>query len=76
MKISFVLEDIGAGAQVIYSSHSPEEAIQFYKARNTPGKLALVINPRLERSRKIKPENATPVVAVDPEPKRKRQSLL
>ena len=74
MKISLVLEDIGAGPQIVFSSASPDEATRFYKTRTTPGKLALVVNPRLERYRKIKAEPV--VVAAEPEPKRRRTSLL
>lgn len=70
MKISLVLEDIGAGPTVIFSGTNPDEAIKFYKARQTPGKLAVVINPPIDRSRKIKavigaseaPQEAVPKV--------------
>ena len=80
MKISLVLEDIGAGPQIIFSGNNPDEAIKFYKARQTPGKLAVVINPTIDRSRKIKavigtievPKEQTPKV----EAKSARKQLL
>jgi hypothetical protein len=48
MKISLVLEDIGAGPQVIFSTGSPDEARKFYKAHNAAGRVYLVCNPTPE----------------------------
>ena len=64
MKISLVLEDVGAGPQVVFSSHNPEEALAEYKTRATTGKLALIVNPRLELHRKAPKvlASAAPVV--------------
>lgn len=45
MKVSLVLEDVGAGPQVIFSTSSPEEARQFWKAHTNPGRVYLVCNP-------------------------------
>lgn len=51
MKISLVLEDVGAGPQIIFSSGQPDEARQFYKAHNSPGRVYLVCNPTPEGSK-------------------------
>lgn len=51
MKISLVLEDIGAGPQVIFSTGSPDEARKFYKAHNGAGRIYLVCNPTPEGSK-------------------------
>jgi len=51
MKISLVLEDLGAGPQVILSTGSPDEARKFYKAHNSPGRVYLVCNPTPEGSK-------------------------
>ena len=51
MKISLVLEDLGAGPQVILSTGSPDEARRFYKAHNSPGRVYLVCNPTPEGSK-------------------------
>ena len=51
MKISLVLEDLGAGPQVILSTGSPDEARKFYKAHNNPGRVYLVCNPTPEGSK-------------------------
>ena len=51
MKISLVLEDIGAGPQVILSTGSPDEARKFYKSHNSPGRVYLVCNPTPEGSK-------------------------
>lgn len=48
MKISLVLEDVGAGPQVIFSTGSPDEARKFYKAHNAAGRVYLVCNPTPE----------------------------
>jgi hypothetical protein len=58
MKISLVLEDVGAGPQVILSASTPEEALRFYKAHKSTrdSVLALIINPPVELHRKIKAE--------------------
>lgn len=48
MKISLVLEDVGAGPQVIFSTGSPDEARKFYKAHSSPGRVYLVCNPTPE----------------------------
>jgi hypothetical protein len=51
MKISLVLEDLGAGPQVILSTGSPDEARRFYKAHNNHGRVYLVCNPTPEGSK-------------------------
>lgn len=61
MKVSLVLEDSGAGPQVIFTSNCADEARRFYKARTAPGKLELIVNPRPDFARTIK---ASPVVEV------------
>ena len=48
MKISLVLEDVGAGPQVIFSTGSPDEARKFYKSHNAAGRVYLVCNPTPE----------------------------
>ena len=63
MKISLVIEDIGAGPQVIFTSHEPAEARQFFKAHTNPGKLVLVCNPAPDNFRTIR---GTPAVEVEP----------
>ncbi len=75
MKVSLVLEDAGCGPRVIYTSTNPEEARRFYKAHSTPGKIELVINPRPDLFRTIKP---APVVEIEaPKPvKRSKEPLL
>ena len=67
MKISLILEDTGTGPQVVYSSTNPDEALIEYKTRATTGKLALLVNPRLDYHRK-----APKVLATAPAPKTKR----
>lgn len=77
MKISLVLEDIGAGPQVIFSTGSPDEARKFYKAHNSPGRVYLVCNPTPEGVKLNKAQ--TPVetfVAEKPVSRRKAESLL
>jgi hypothetical protein len=59
MKISLVIEDTGAGPQVIYTSHEPADARAFFKAHVNPGKLVLVCNPTPDNFRTIR---GTPVV--------------
>jgi hypothetical protein len=71
MKISLVLEDIGAGPQVVFSTPNPAEALEDYKTRKTVGKLALVINPAVELHRKG--ERAQVLTAA---PKRKAATLI
>ena len=63
MKISLVLEDVGAGPQVIFSTGSPDEARKFYKAHSNPGRVYLVCNPTPEGSKlnKNTPELPKPV---------------
>jgi len=58
MKISLVLEDVGAGPQVVLSTASPEEALRFYKTHKASrdSVLSLIINPPVELHRKIKAE--------------------
>lgn len=71
MKVSLILEDLGAGAQVVYASNNPDEALREYKTRHTAGKLALVINPRIDFHRKAPKVLATPA----PAPRRKRELI-
>lgn len=58
MKVSLVLEDIGAGPQVILSTDNPDEAQRFYKAHTSEvnSKVYLVVNPPVVLHRKIKVE--------------------
>jgi (2Fe-2S) ferredoxin len=74
MKVSLVLEDAGCGPRVIYTSTNPEDARRFYKTHNAPGKIELVINPRADLFRTIKP---SPVVEVEaPKPVRRAKEPL
>lgn len=75
MKISLVLEDVGAGPQVIFSSGQPDEARRFYKAHNGPGRIYLVCNPTPEGS-KLNKATAQPVPAEKPVRQRKAESTL
>jgi len=70
MKISLVLEDVGAGPQIIFSTGSPDEARKFYKAHNNPGRVYLVCNPTPEGSKlnKVTPELPKPVSRRKAEP--------
>jgi len=54
MKISLVIEDTGAGPQIIFTSHEPADAREFFKAHTNPGKLVLVCNPTPENFRTIR----------------------
>jgi hypothetical protein len=54
MKISLVIEDAGAGPQVIFSSTEPADARAFFKAHANPGKLILVCNPAPDNFRTIR----------------------
>ena len=62
MKISLVLEDVGAGPQVIFSTGSPDEARKFYKTHNAAGRVYLVCNPTPEgvKLNKAAPEAPKP----------------
>ena len=62
MKISLVIEDAGAGPQVIFSSSEPADARQFFKTHTNPGKLVLVCNPTPDNFRTIR---GTPAAEVD-----------
>lgn len=74
MKISLVIEDIGAGPQVIFSSTEPADARAFFKAHANPGKLILVCNPSPDNFRTIR---GTPVVeSVKPVSRRKAETLI
>lgn len=70
MKISLVLEDVGAGPQIIFSTGSPDEARRFYKAHNAAGRVYLVCNPTPEGSKlnKATPEPPKPVSRRKTEP--------
>jgi len=72
MKISLVLEDLGAGPQVILSTGSPDEARKFYKAHNSPGRVYLVCNPTPEGSKL----NKCILEAPKPVARRKLESTL
>ena len=77
MKISLVLEDIGAGPQVIFSTGSPDEARKFYKANNSPGRVYLVCNPTPEGVKLNKAQTLVETfVAEKPVSRRKAESLL
>ena len=54
MKISLVIEDAGAGPQVIFSSTEPADARAFFKGHANPGKLILVCNPTPDNFRTIR----------------------
>jgi len=74
MKISLVIEDAGAGPQVIYTSPEPADARAFFKAHTNPGKLVLVCNPTPDNFRTIR---GTPVIeSVKPVSRRKAEPLL
>lgn len=74
MKISLVIEDTGAGPQVIYTSHEPADAREFFKAHTNPSKLVLVCNPAPDNFRTIR---GTPVVeSVKPVSRRKAETLI
>lgn len=60
MKISLVLEDLGAGPQIIFSTGSPDEARRFYKAHDGAGRVYLVINPTPENVKLNKPATEPP----------------
>lgn len=70
MKISLVLEDLGAGPQIIFSTGSPDEARRFYKAHNGAGRIYLVVNPSPENVKlnKAAPELPKPVSRRKAEP--------
>jgi hypothetical protein len=70
MKISLVIEDSGAGPQVIFSSSEPADARQFFKTHTNPSKLVLVCNPTPDNFRTIR---GTPVAEVEA-PKLARRS--
>lgn len=72
MKISLVLEDLGAGPQVILSTGSPDEARKFYKAHNAAGRVYLVCNPTPEGSKL----NKGSLEAPKPVTRRKAESTL
>ena len=55
----------------VFWSNIPEEAIEFYRVFNEPGKVALIINPTIDRSKSIKP--AEPALAAQDEPISKRK---
>ena len=82
MKVSLVLEDNGHGPRVLYTSTNPEEARRFYKSYGSPGKLELIINPRPDYSRTIKPQMAVAAPVSEPElietkpAPRRRESVL
>lgn len=69
MKISLVLEDVGAGPQIIFSTSSPDEARRFYKAHNGAGRIYLVVNPSPECVKLNKPN------AESPKPASRRKSV-
>lgn len=60
MKISLVLEDLGAGPQIIFSTGSPDEARRFYKAHQGAGRIYLVCNPSPECAKLNKPVSEPP----------------
>ncbi len=76
MKVSLVLEDAGCGPRVIYTSTNPEEARQFYKAHSTPGKIELIINPRADLFRTIKPSPVVEIETAKPVSRRKAETLI
>lgn len=60
MKISLVLEDVGAGPQIIFSTGQPDEARRYYKAHNGAGRIYLVINPSPECAKVNRPVSGQP----------------
>lgn len=77
MKISLVLEDVGAGPQVIFSTGSPDEARKFYKAHNAAGRVYLVCNPTPEGSKLNKAQTLVETfVAEKPVSRRKAAESL
>jgi hypothetical protein len=71
MRISLVLEDVGAGPQIIFSSSEPADARDFYKAHDGAGRVFLVINPMEEAFKFNKPKE-TP----KPATRRKAETLI
>lgn len=76
MKISLVLEDVGAGPQVIFSSGQPDDARRFYKAHQGPGRIYLVCNPSPENIKLNKGTPAQPQAAEKPARQRKTETTL
>ena len=72
MKISLVLEDVGAGPQIIFSTGSPDEARRFYKAHNGVGRIYLICNPTPEGVKL----NKLPVELPKPVSRRKAEPAL
>lgn len=72
MKISLVLEDVGAGPQIIFSAGSPDEARRYYKAHNGAGRIYLVINPSPECVKLNRPVSEPP----KPVSRRKAEATL
>jgi hypothetical protein len=73
MKISLVIEDAGAGPQIIFSSPEPEDARRFFKAHTNPGKVVLVCNPTPDNFRTIR---GTPVFESVKPAKRSKETLI
>jgi len=82
MKISLVIEDTGAGPQVIYTSPEPADARAFFKAHVNPGKLVLVCNPTPDNFRTIRGKTLvetfaqTPVVESVKPARRAKETLI
>lgn len=73
MKISLVIEDAGAGPQIIFTSTEPADAREFFKSHTNPGKLVLVCNPTPDNFRTIR---GTPVVESVKPAKRAKETLI
>jgi len=73
MKISLVIEDAGAGPQVIFTSTEPADARAFFKAHANPGKLVLVCNPTPDNFRTIR---GTPMIEAVKPAKRVKETLI
>jgi len=76
MKISLVIEDTGAGPQVIFSSSEPADARQFFKTHTNPGKLILVCNPAPDNFRTIRGTLAVEVEPARPARRASKEPLL
>jgi len=73
MKISTVIHNSGDSVwRPVFWSGIPEEAIKFYRDFNEAGKVALVINPPIDRSKTIKPLETAFVSQDEPVLKRKK----
>lgn len=74
MKISTVIHNSGNGDwRPVFHSNIAEEAIEFYRAFNEPGKVALILNPPIDRSKTIRAAAETPILTPDEPVSRRRK---